>query len=191
MGYTTDFDGHFELSRQLTETERDYIQKFNDTRHMRRDVEKLHEVYNGKYGNPFAKTREEVYGREGEYFIGADTQDGTVLDINDSPGTPAKMDNWVAYWQLRQDRIKTGEAMPGLWCQWTVDINGTRLEWDGGEKFYNYTEWLTYLITNFFDKWGVKLNGIVYWEGENSEDKGKLIIDDSVLTVKKARIVYD
>lgn len=201
MGYTTDFNGCFELSRPLTETEKKYIQQFNDVRHMRRDVEKLHAVYSGKYGNPFAKTREEVYGREGEYFVGQDRKigdeyfeqlrDETVLDFNDAPGTPDKMDNWAAYWQLRQTRIKTGEALPGLWCGWTVDLNGTRLEWDGGEKFYNYPDWLTYLNTHFFNKWEVKLNGIICWQGENPEDKGRLIMDDSVLTIQEARVVYD
>lgn len=196
MGYTTEFDGYFELSRPLTETERDYIQRFNDVRHMRRDVDKLHEVYNGKYGNPFAKTREEIYGREGEYFVGGSgfagqDRDETILDFNEPPCTPARQDDWMAYWNLRQEMIATGQAVPGLWCQWTVDKEGTRLEWDGGEKFYYYSEWLNYLITHFFDKWGVKLNGIVYWQGEDREDSGKLEVDDNKVSIKKAKYIYD
>jgi len=203
MGYTTEFDGYFKLSRQLTETEKEYIQKFNDIRHMRRDVDKLHKVYNGKYGNPFAKTREEVYGREGEYFVGGDgikwnsgeeirRQDETILDYNAPPCTPVQSNNsWKVYWNLRQNMIATGQAVPGLWCQWTVDKAGTRLEWDGGEKFYYYSEWLKYLITHFFDKWGVKLTGIVYWQGEDREDSGKLEITNNILSITKAKHSYD
>ena len=65
------------------------------------------------------------------------------------------------------------------------------MEWDGGEKFYNYVEWLEYLIQHFFDKWGVKLNGEITWEGEDSGDMGKIVVVDNVVTVKVARITYE
>ena len=47
-----------------------------------------------------------------------------------------------------------GEAAgaPGCWCQWVASEDGKRLEWDGGEKFYNYIEWLSYLNCAFFSE---------------------------------------
>ena len=50
------------------------------------------------------------------------------------------------------------------------------MEWDGGEKFYNYVEWLEYLIKNFFEPWGYSLNGSVNWQGEEDEDNGTIVV---------------
>jgi hypothetical protein len=73
-------------------------------------------------------------------------------------------------------------SQPGLWCQWTPSSDGTKLEWDKGEKFYNYVEWLEYLITNFMKLWDRSLNGVVSWTGEHiDEDTGKItVIDNSI-----------
>jgi hypothetical protein len=30
-------------------------------------------------------------------------------------------------------------GQPGLWCQWVPTDDGTGIEWDGGEKFYDAT----------------------------------------------------
>lgn len=58
-------------------------------------------------------------------------------------------------------------------------INRSKLIWNGMEKFYNYEEWLRYLIEHFFDPWGYVLNGSVDWQGEDSDDKGELKIADN------------
>lgn len=79
----------------------------------------------------------------------------------------------------------------GLYCQWIPTDDGKYLEWDGGEKFYDYIEWLKYLIENFLSQKGYILNGEVTWEGEESGDVGKIIVKDNVVTTKEGRIVYD
>ena len=198
MGYTTEFDGYFELSRPLTQEEKTYIQLFNRTRRMKRNVEELHKLYNGKHGNPAAETHYDIYGHEGEFFVGGpgdfgQGRDSSIIEFNTPPGQPvmAGSESFAKWMMLRDDMVANGKAQPGLWCQWTVDEAGTRLEWDGGEKFYEYVPWLKYLINNFFSKWGVQLNGIVYWEGEDSTDKGKIIVDNNHITTKVARVVYD
>lgn len=38
---------------------------------------------------------------------------------------------------------------PGLYCQWTPNADGTALVWDGHEKFYRSSAWMTYLIDTF------------------------------------------
>jgi len=54
--------------------------------------------------------------------------------------------------------------------------DGTFIEWDGGEKFYNYVEWLSVLIRNFFKPWGYELNGKVSWRGEEFFDIGTIVL---------------
>ena len=77
--------------------------------------------------------------------------------------------------------IKADPGKPGFWCQWTPSDDMHGLEWDGGEKFYSYTEWLQYIVDHFCEPWGLTLNGSVKWSGESSGDSG-------VLTVKNNKI---
>ncbi len=83
------------------------------------------------------------------------------------------------------------EDVPSFYCQWVPTEDGRGLEWDGGEKFYNYVQWLEYLINKFFIPWGIKLNGEIEWEGEESGDLGKIIVTNNVVEVKEGRVVYD
>ena len=200
MGYTTYFNGSFKLSRPATEEEMDYINRIASTRRMQRDVNKLMELHKGEHGNPFAKDKtnaDEVYGFKGEYFAKDDgrmgqTEDETVIDGNAASGEVAWRD-YNGDWDLRTkleteinaDIIK----QPGLWCQWRLEDEST-LAWDGGEKFYSYIEWLQYLTIHFFEPWGIKLNGEVTWEGEESGDVGKIVVTDNVVEVYDGVIGY-
>lgn len=78
------------------------------------------------------------------------------------------------------------EGMPGTYCQWIT--NGFSLEWDGNEKFYDYVEWLEYLIEHYFSKWGVKLNGIVKYQGEEIGDVGRIEVKDNVVTLVELEV---
>jgi hypothetical protein len=53
------------------------------------------------------------------------------------------------------------------------------IEWDGGEKFYNYTEWLVYLINKILKPNGYVLNGVVQWQGEEVGDVGEIFVEDN------------
>lgn len=76
------------------------------------------------------------------------------------------------------------------YCQWVPDEEGETLVWDGGEKFYDYVEWLEYLIVHFLKPWGYTLNGEVEWKGEQAGDLGKIIVTDNLVDAKKAKITY-
>ena len=200
MGYSTDFDGSFKLSRPATAEEREYVNRIADTRRMQRDVTKLMELYKGKHGNPFAKDKtnaDEVYGFKGEYFAKDDGDmgqgnDGSVIDHNAASGEIA----WKDYngdWAKREELQNAINAdiikQPGLWCQWRLD-DETTLSWDGSEKFYNYIEWLQYLIAHFFEPWGIKLNGECFWQGEDNSDMGKIEITDNVINIYETEVEY-
>ena len=84
---------------------------------------------------------------------------------------------------MNDKRVKRGVTQPGLWCQWVVSDDGKYLEWDGGEKFYNYVDWLKYLIRHFFQNWGLVLNGEIEWKGEEFNDVGKIVVKDNVVKI--------
>ena len=185
MGYTTDFEGGLKISRPLTKKQTAYLNLLNGTRRMKRDVNKLMAIYGGKHGNPFAteKTPEAIYGRQGEYFAREDGQcgqstDDSIIDYNIPPVQAGFMRD-------------TKGAVPGLWCGWCITEDGSRLEWDGGEKFYNYVEWLEYLIKHFFEPWGRKLNGTIYWYGEDRSDQGKIEVKANKVKISRGEIVYN
>lgn len=166
MGYTTDFSGEFTMTPQPPQELVDYINRFAEIRHMKRDVERIKEVY------PDWKTQcfNGDLGVEGEYFIGGEQDiinghDDSVLDYN-----------------------RPGGNASGLWCQWVIEDGALR--WDYGEKFYCYDTWLRYLIKNFFAPSGIVLNGDVTWQGEDYDDFGCLHVENNELDVQFGIHVY-
>jgi len=189
MGYTTDFLGRCSLSRELTTVEKNYINDFSETRRMKRDVNKLMEKYNGKHGHPTPASDkpDDIYGLEGSYFVMNDgdygqTHDETIIDYNTAPG-------YVGYLTMRLGEQPHEDAQPGLWCQWVIDEENN-LVWDGNEKFYEYVKWLKYLIKHFFSRWGVVLNGSFEWKGEDTDDIGKIVVENNVVKTLKGTIAY-
>ena len=81
-------------------------------------------------------------------------------------------------------------SQPSLWCQWvpTGDLKG--LTWDGGEKFYEYTTWLNYIIKNFLTPNGYRLSGTVEFQGEDRNDIGRIVVKDNQVKVERATISY-
>ena len=105
----------------------------------------------------------EGFGEEGEFFIdgkgfmGQD-KDETVIDQNRPPKT-----------------------QPSLWLQWVPTDDRMGIEWDCGEKFYHYVEWIEYLIEKILAPRGYVLNGDVEWCGEEWDDTGTISIVDNVV----------
>lgn len=101
------------------------------------------------------------FGIDGEFFVDSEGSFGQgstsdIVDFNEPPST-----------------------QPGLWCQWTPTQDGMGIEWDGGEKFYYYTEWLVYLIAKVLEPNGYVLNGVVQWQGEDIGDVGEIFVEDN------------
>lgn len=168
MGYTTGFDGEFTLDTPLKDEHREYLQAFKETRRMQRDPEKAKKLPDPKRDGVGLDV-----GVEGGYFVGAEgnygqDRDESVVEYNHPPG-----------------------GQPGLWCQWEPDDEGTTIRWDGQEKFYNYVEWIEYLITHFLKPWGYTLNGEVEWQGENHDDFGKIDVVANVVTTRAGKRVYE
>jgi hypothetical protein len=165
MGYTTDFNGEITLDRPLNEAERTFLNTFSDTRRMKRDTSKLAppSVLNRSVGLD--------NGKEGGFFVGAEglagqDRDNSIVDYNSPP-----------------------EGQPSLWCQW-ISPDGTCIEWDGGEKFYDYTKWMEYIINSFLIPWGVVANGVIEWNGEEPDDLGQIVVKNNKVTERVGTVVY-
>lgn len=164
MGYSTDFSGQFKLDRKLDDNLLNYLRLFCDTRRMVR--------------NPTKPPSEELWcphqtwGKDGEFYVygtglAGQGNDADVVDHNRSP-----------------------KNQPGLWCKWTPSVDGTAIEWSGAEKFYEYVEWLEYIIYNFLAPAGHVLNGDVSWQGEEQGDTGILrVVNNEVSQLEGAGAV--
>lgn len=75
-----------------------------------------------------------------------------------------------------EDRHDGEEGCPGIWCDWRVNDEG-KLYWSGAEKFYNYVEWLEFLIQKFFKPNGYRIYGRVSFRGERPKDVGYIEIE--------------
>jgi hypothetical protein len=105
------------------------------------------------------------YGVEGEFYVEGEgswgqSPDDTIINHNVPPKT-----------------------QPGLWCQWIPTYDRRGMEWDGGEKFYNYVEWIEYLIEKILAPRGYSLTGDVQWRGEEWDDTGTISITDNKVTI--------
>jgi hypothetical protein len=98
--------------------------------------------------------------------------------------------NVLAEFAEKDHREEHTLSAPSAYCQWVPSQDGTKLVWDGGEKFYDYVGWLKYLIKHYIEPWGYKLNGEVTWQGEDSTDMGKIVVEDSDVRVLKACVTY-
>jgi hypothetical protein len=144
MGYTTDFTGSFSLNKKLDFETHEYLNRFSESRRMKRKLE--------------------GYGIDGEFYLGSgdsgQDHEDNIVNYNEPPLT-----------------------QPGLWCNWKPNDCGTAIEWNGAEKFYCYTLWLKYIITNFLAPKGYVLNGRVAYQGENEEDFGVIIVENNKIYV--------
>jgi hypothetical protein len=80
-----------------------------------------------------------------------------------------------------------GIRCPSGYCQWTPTRMGDGLKWDGGEKVYEYVEWLE-VVVSLLDDLGHEVSGSIKWAGETSDDRGVLaVIGRTVKATKHGR----
>lgn len=158
MGYTTEFEGEFSLDKPLSPEHKQYLIDFSQTRRMCRDPSVAR-----NYLDPVRAAAKLPIGKDAGFFVGStenwgQNHTGDVVNYNKPP-----------------------RGQPNLWCKWAPSEDGKSIQWDGAEKFYNYTAWLKYLIKYFLEPWGYKLNGCVRYSGEDVSDCGEIIVEDNVV----------
>lgn len=100
------------------------------------------------YLQAFASSRR--YAREGGPYV----VPGNPSADNERPANlPTKIYNTVA------------DQQPGLWCDWVPCWDGCCLAYNGNEKFYGATRWLTYLIEHLLRPGAyAQASGLPYFE---------------------------
>lgn len=185
MGYTTYFSGSLRIEPELPEAIVQYINAFRNSRRMERRGLPTHIVQDPEFvlgdrhlgvkrdGNGHFMV-EQGYGTGGEFYVGEGSYDSWKDSTVVQPNAPAS-------------------TQPGLWCQWMIDQEGGdehgQLRWDYGEKFYNYVEWLKYLIDNVFVPNGHVLNGDIDWQGEEIGDIGTIEVVDNIVSVHEGYLL--
>lgn len=150
MGYNTVFQGAFELSKNLNGDQAEYLNQFLSTRHVKYNVELLPKVPQNLIENGVIDS----WGEDGMFFTNPE-YDWCKRNCHKNP--------------IFKDYNFSPEDVPGLWCQWKIDVNENGnhiLCWSGGEKFYSYDLWLQFLIDYFFIPWEIELDGHISYVGE-------------------------
>lgn len=70
---------------------------------------------------------------------------------------------------------------PSSYMQWVPSETLDAIVWDQEEKFYNYTEWLVWLM-GWMQSIGVVANGTLAWSGEEVGDVGQIIVAENAVT---------
>ncbi len=81
------------------------------------------------------------------------------------------------------ESIDGSDTEIGGYCQWVPTTDGTGIEWDNGEKFYDYVPWLKHIVEKFLVPWGYILNGAVQWSGESVTDIGTIVVKNNAVSV--------
>lgn len=76
------------------------------------------------------------------------------------------------------------EGMPLGRLQWVPSFTLDAIVWDGQEKFYDYVEWMQWLL-GWLTLKGIVANGALYWSGENITDHGEIIVENSTVRVSQ------
>jgi len=165
MGYTTRFEGVFQVTPTLKPEHKEYLEAFARSRRMRRDASAT-----GKLPDHRRLAVGLGVGEEGGYYV------GSADDGNFGQGDKNRPDKTI----LDSNRAPKGQ--PGFFCDWVPAKDGNGIEWNRAEKFYHSVEWLEYLIDHFLAPWGYQVNGDVNWRGEDKGDFGVIHVRDNSVT---------
>ena len=160
MGYNTCFEGSINIDKPVDEETKKLLHGLNTTRRMKRNVNKLAELLNISVENCI-----ELYGDQGQLYFNNDGEMGQsitkdIVNYNDPP-----------------------TSQPGLWCNWRLNEQNNTIEWDEGDKFYDFIEWMEYLVKILSNR-GYILNGQISWEGEDCDDTGTITVENHKVSSK-------
>ena len=75
----------------------------------------------------------------------------------------------------------TDPAPPKGYMQWVPDESLQRIVWDQNEKFYDYEQWLKWIVAALAS-WGIEAAGSFKWQGDSVGDIGELLVIDGNVT---------
>lgn len=122
---------------------------------------------------------------------------------------------WDEADQASPSGLSAAQHAPGSACQWIPSDDGTELEYDQQEKFYESTIWMAYLIDTFLKPGATAqhdlahripgwiypeelqhftfdhaCNGEIDAQGEDSDDRWRLVVRDNLVSTQHGAITY-
>jgi hypothetical protein len=178
MGYDTVFGGSIEVvfkDKKNRDEAAELINGLARTKRVARDLTKVEEH--------LPKPVNE-YGVQGELFFpteewpwwsccGQTYGDPSVADLNIPPVT-----------------------QPGLWLQWIAnpsedDDTKMSIVWDGNEKFYDYVEWMKYIVSKIIAPRGGMANGYIECCGDDCLEIMVIEVEDNYVREQNGCITYE
>lgn len=201
MGYSTEFYGKIKITPKPKKDVIDFVNGLANSRRVQIDTSKL----------PACDNIKKTWGVEGEFFCSPNQREIATKIFNKKftieklkeiatqhkisiPIEKMKKDDLIKYfidgyfWKNTKpnyviDVNKHPSTQPSLWLHWVINEDGY-LEWNGGEKFYEYCEWLKYLIVNIFEPFKYTLNGEIEFKGEYRSDSGIIKVENNKVEKK-------
>ncbi len=103
-------------------------------------------------------------------------------------GTEAPQDVVDHVNQIENGQFET-TGSPDSHSGWFMPDASTLMMRDGG-KYYDYTDWLRWLVDIIFKPFELTMVGEIEWDGEEPGDIGKIRIDGYDVTVLQGRVTY-
>lgn len=98
----------------------------------------------------------------------------TVEELRDLEG--------LVNYSTQSDEVdKYSTDHPDSYNQWEPLSDGTGLCWNLGEKFYDYVEWMQWLINEYLVPRGIHTNGTIRYQGEEIGDVGRIEVEDDIV----------
>jgi|TARA_R100000479_G_scaffold171555_1_gene115209 hypothetical protein len=116
--------------------------------------------------------------------------------------TPSEQQEWETIRNERHDsQYNYGDErreFPSMWCGF--EVSGDCFSWDGGEKTYEGVGWIKFFIDKL-KEWSKNESiyawGEMEWDGEESDDIGKVVVEfatntgEQIVKVQQGSIMYD
>lgn len=136
------YPNSFELDQTLAPLHLAYLRIFTRMRHVRwweNVLTTLPDPLREAVGLPI--------GPDGSYYVGGVDRQLLYYFASDDPAI--------------QDYNWPPKQKPSLHCPWEPTSDGQAIHCHYADRFYDATEWITYLIDHFFISWGYVLTGTV------------------------------
>lgn len=97
---------------------------------------------------------------------------------------PLNEHEWAYWTKFAEDDHREDKSLPSAYCQWIPNIAGDAIIWDGNEKFYESDKWMKHIVSQLKET-GHKCNGTIIAQGEDIDDRWKLIVNDNNVTTQQ------
>jgi len=130
--------------------------------------------------------------------------DGTIEVV--PPLTAEDAAALEAFSETRHQEVRIGGDFPGIWCNWVPvrqhhwvsSAAGHRtpveayagIRWNEAEKFYSSAEWMKHIIDNILAPKGYMLNGEIEAQGEDPEDRWRLVVKNNKVFRQEAEVKF-